>query len=154
MVDGLKSLGIMKGNTLDAVNEGAHALFFPHGLGHMLGLNAHDMEDLGENYVGYDEGTERSTQFGLANLRLARKLKKGFVVTVEPGLYFIPMLIDLWKSENRHISFINYDKLEEYKDFEGIRIEDDILVTDSESRVLGKKIIPKTIEDIERIMEK
>ncbi len=154
MVDGLKNLGIMKGSTLDAVNEGAHALFFPHGLGHMLGLNAHDMEDLGEQYVGYDEDITRSSQFGLVNLRLGRKLKKGFVVTVEPGLYFIPMLIDLWKSENKHASFINYDKVNEYRDFEGIRIEDDVLVTNTGSKVLGRKFIPKTTEEIEKVMEK
>ncbi len=150
---GLKELGLMKGNIDDAVQAGAHALFFPHGLGHMMGLDVHDMEDLGEEYVGYDEKTKRSSQFGLANLRLARELKPGFVVTVEPGIYFIPQLIDLWQQEQKFKDFINYDKLESYRHFGGIRIEDDVLVTENGCRILGK-LIPKRIEGIEAIMQK
>lgn len=150
VANGLKDLGLMKGNVDDAVNEGAHALFFPHGLGHMLGLDVHDMEGLGEGFVGYDEETERSDQFGLAYLRLAKKLHQGFVITVEPGIYFIPQLFKNWKNENKHTDFINYDKVEEYLDFGGIRIEDDILVTENGNRVLGKSPIPKTVEDVEQ----
>ncbi|MBC8343441.1 MAG: aminopeptidase P family protein [Bacteroidetes bacterium] len=147
----LKEIGLMKGNIDEAVAQGAHALFFPHGLGHMMGLDVHDMEDLGENYVGYDEDVQRSSQFGRAFLRLGRELKKGFVFTIEPGCYFIPALIDQWKAENKFSEFINYDLVESYKDFGGVRIEDDILVTDDGFRVLGKPI-PKTISDIEDIM--
>ncbi len=147
---GLKELGLMKGNVDDAVKAGAHALFFPHGLGHMLGLDVHDMEGLGENYVGYDEKTIRSDQFGLAYLRLGKELETGNVITVEPGCYFIPELIDVWKSENKNAEFINYDKVEEYRDFGGVRIEDDILVTKDGFRVLGT-LIPKTVEEIEAL---
>lgn len=150
IANGLKELGLMKGNMDDAVNEGAHALFFPHGLGHMLGLDVHDMEGLGEGFVGYDEETQRSDQFGLAYLRLAKKLHPGFVITVEPGIYFIPQLFINWKSENKYANFINYNKVEEYLDFGGIRIEDDVLVTEESHRVLGKSLIPKTVEDIEQ----
>ncbi len=151
VTEGLKSIGLMKGDTEEAVQQGAHALFFPHGLGHMLGLDVHDMENLGENYVGYDEEVTRSKQFGTAYLRLAKRLKPGFVFTIEPGIYFIPALIDLWRKENKFDSFINYAKLETYKDFGGIRIEDDVLVTENGGRVLGKPI-PKTIEEIESFM--
>jgi Xaa-Pro aminopeptidase len=147
----LKSAGLMKGNVDEAVAAGAHALFYPHGLGHMLGLDVHDMESLGENYVGYDNTIRRSEQFGLAFLRMAKKLEPGHVITVEPGIYFIPALIDLWKKEQRHSAFINYDKLEEYRDFGGIRIEDDILITENTCRVLGKPI-PKTVQEVEEIM--
>ncbi len=150
IAQGLKDLGLMKGNIEDAVSQGAHALFYPHGLGHMLGLDVHDMESLGENNVGYDDEIQRSTQFGLAFLRLARLLKPGFVLTVEPGLYFIPELIDIWQKENKFSEFINYDKVQSFKDFGGIRIEDDILVTETGAKVLGKPI-PKTIEEIENI---
>ncbi len=150
ITEGLKELGIMKGNTQDAVNEGAHALFFPHGLGHMLGLDVHDMEGLGENYVGYNGEIKRSSQFGLAYLRLAKKHRPGFVFTVEPGIYFIPALIDQWKKENKHEQFINYSKVEEYLDFGGVRIEDNILVTEDGHRVLGKPI-PKTVEEVESV---
>jgi len=149
---GLKELGLMKGNIEEAVQAGAHALFFPHGLGHMMGLDVHDMEDLGEDYVGYDEKIKRSDQFGLAYLRLARELKPGFVLTVEPGIYFIPQLIDLWQKDNKFSQFINYERLEAYRHFGGIRIEDDILVTENGSRVLGK-LIPKQIDGIEAIMQ-
>ncbi len=151
IVDGLKNLGLMKGNTSDAVQAGAHAMFFPHGLGHMMGLDVHDMEGLGENYVGYDETIKRSKQFGTAFLRLGRKHQPGFVFTIEPGIYFIPALIDLWKKENKFTDFINYDKVESFKDFGGIRIEDDILVTVNGHKVLGKPI-PKTVKEIEDLM--
>ena len=150
IASGLKELGIMKGDIDKAVKKGAHALFFPHGLGHMMGLDVHDMENLGENLVGYNKKNKRSDQFGLAYLRLGKELKEGFVVTVEPGCYFIPALIDKWKSEKKHNSFINYNKLEEYIDFGGIRIEDDILVTKNGFKVLGKPI-PKTVEEVEKV---
>jgi Xaa-Pro aminopeptidase len=149
---GLKDLGLMKGNVEEAVAQGAHALFFPHGLGHMLGLDVHDMEGLGENYVGYDAEVQRSSQFGLAFLRMARRLKPGFVITDEPGIYFIPALIDQWKAEGKFTEFINYEKVETYKDFGGIRIEDNILVTTDGYRVLGKPI-PKTVAEIESLMK-
>lgn len=148
ITDGLKALGIMKGSTDDAVQAGAHAMFFPHGLGHMIGLGVHDMEDLGEDYVGYGPNHQRSTQFGLKSLRLAKTLEAGFVITVEPGIYFIPELIAKWKANNQFTDFINYDKLESYLDFGGIRIEDDVLITDHGSRVLGERI-PKTIKEVE-----
>jgi len=151
IASGLKELGLMKGDTDEAVAKGAHALFFPHGLGHMLGLDVHDMEGLGENNVGYDKTISRSDQFGLAFLRLARKLEPGFVVTDEPGCYFIPALIDMWRKEGKFTEFINYDKAETYKDFGGIRIEDDILVTADSCRVMGKPI-PKTVEEVEKLM--
>jgi Xaa-Pro aminopeptidase len=147
---GLKDLGLMRGDVEEAVENGAHALFFPHGLGHMLGLDAHDMEDLGEDHVGYDDEIKRSGQFGLSFLRLGRRLQKGFVLTSEPGIYFIPALIDKWRSEKKFTGFINYDRLESYRNFGGIRIEDDILVTNTGCRVLGKPI-PKTVSEIEEI---
>ncbi len=150
IAQGLKDLGLMKGNIDEAVEQGAHALFFPHGLGHMLGLDVHDMEGLGEDYVGYDEHYRRSTQFGLAFLRLAKPLQVGYVLTVEPGIYFIPDLIDLWKQEGKFTDYINYDKVEKFKDFGGIRIEDDILVTETGAKVLGKPI-PKEIDEVEKI---
>jgi Xaa-Pro aminopeptidase len=152
MAEGLKELGLMKGDVDAAVGEGAHALFFPHGLGHMMGLDVHDMEDIGENYVGYDNQSKRSEQFGLAYLRLAKKLKPGFVLTVEPGIYFIPALIDQWKSEKKFDQFIDYERVQGYRDFGGIRIEDDVLVTEQGCRVLGKPI-PKTIPDLEEAMK-
>ena len=151
IASGLKDIGLMKGDVNEAVNQGAHALFFPHGLGHMMGLDVHDMEGLGENYVGYDDETKRSEQFGTAFLRLGRRHQPGFVFTIEPGIYFIPALIEKWKKEKKFIEFINYDKVENYIDFGGIRIEDDILVTDTGYRVLGKPI-PKTISEIEETM--
>ena len=151
IVDGLKEIGFMQGDTDEALNAGAHALFFPHGLGHMLGLDVHDLEGLGENFVGYDEETTRSPQFGLSNLRLAKRLRPGYVFTVEPGIYFIPELIDMWQKQSRHTEFINYDKVEEYRDFGGIRIEDDVLVTDDCYRVLGSKPIPKSVEEVEAL---
>ncbi len=152
VAQGLKDIGLMKGDVDEAVANGAHALFYPHGLGHMMGLDVHDMEGLGENYVGYNSEVQRSDQFGLAFLRMARKLESGFVITVEPGIYFIPALIDIWKKEKKFTDFINYQKLEEYRDFGGIRIEDDILITENGCRVLGKPI-PKTVKEIENIMK-
>lgn len=145
---GLSQIGIMKGDLNAAVKAGAHALFFPHGLGHMMGLDVHDMENLGEAYVGYDEKSKRSDQFGLAYLRLAKELKPGFVFTCEPGIYFIPELIDQWKAKKKFKNFIDYDKVEEYRDFGGIRIEDNILVTQTGYKVLGRPI-PKEVDDVE-----
>lgn len=147
IVEGLKSIGLMKGDTEEAVSQGAHALFFPCGTGHMMGLDVHDMEDLGEQYVGYD-GIPKSTRFGLKSLRLAKPLKPGFVLTIEPGIYFIPALIDQWKSEKRCADFINYAKVETFKDFGGIRNEEDVLITNSGYRILGKEK-PKSVEEIE-----
>ncbi|NMA73073.1 MAG: aminopeptidase P family protein [Bacteroidales bacterium] len=149
MVDGLKELGLMKGDAKEAVQEGAHALFYPHGLGHMMGLDVHDMENLGEVWVGYD-GKPKSSQFGRKSLRLARPLEEGFVLTIEPGIYFIPELIDLWKGEGLFKDFINYEKVEGYKNFGGIRNEEDYLITKEGSRRLGKKI-PLTPEEVEAL---
>jgi Xaa-Pro aminopeptidase len=151
IASGLKELGLMKGDVDEAVEQGAHALFFPHGLGHMLGLDVHDMENLGEDYVGYDDKTKRSEQFGLAYLRMAKELQPGFVMTVEPGIYFIPALIDKWRAEKKLTQFINYEQVEKYKDFSGIRIEDNVMVTEKGHRVLGKPI-PKRVRDVERIV--
>jgi len=150
ITEGLKALGLMKGNVKSAVEVGAHALFFPHGLGHLMGLDVHDMENFGENNIGYDEKTKRSTQFGLKYLRFARPLVPGIVLTVEPGIYFIPQLIDKWQREKKFTEFINYKKVNEYRTFGGIRIEDDVVVTKKGSRVLGKTI-PKTVEDVEAV---
>jgi len=154
IAEGLIEIGLMFGNPEEAVDAGAHSLFFPHGLGHMLGLDVHDMEGLGEEYVGYDETVNRSEEFGLKYLRLAKTLQEGYVFTIEPGIYFIPELIDMWKTQNRHSEFINYDMLDNYTDFGGIRIEDDVLVTEDGNRVLGSKPIPKSVEEIEAIVGK
>ncbi|MDD3811827.1 MAG: M24 family metallopeptidase, partial [Bacteroidales bacterium] len=153
LASALKEIGLMKGDIDAAVEAGAHALFFPHGLGHMMGLDVHDMENLGQIYVGYDEETRPSKQFGLASLRMGRRLEPGFVITVEPGCYFIPALIDQWKAEGLHRDFINYDEVVKYKDFGGIRIEDDVLVTDTGYRVLGRPV-PKTVKDVEEMVRK
>jgi Xaa-Pro aminopeptidase len=150
IASGLKEAGLMKGDVKEAVLNGAHALFMPHGLGHMMGLDVHDMEDLGQIYVGYDEFTRPIDQFGTAYLRMGRKLEPGFVVTNEPGIYFIPALIEKWKAENINTSFINFDKLEQYLDFGGIRLEDDILITETGCEILGERI-PITPEEIENI---
>lgn len=150
---GLIDLGLMKGNVDDAVANGAHAMFFPHGLGHMLGLDVHDMEDLGENFVGYDDEVSRIDQFGTAYLRLGRRLHAGFVLTVEPGIYFIPELIKKWKAEKINGSFINFDKAEEYIGFGGIRLEDDVLITEKGSRLLGSKRVPITVEEVEKTIK-
>lgn len=149
MVDGLKQLGLMKGDTDAAVREGAHALFYPHGLGHLMGLDVHDMENLGEVWVGYG-GKPKSTQFGRKSQRLAVPLQPGFTLTVEPGIYFIPELIDLWHSQGRFTDFINYDKVQQYRDFGGIRNEENYLITDNGARRLGKKI-PLTPEEVEAL---
>ncbi|HAN19196.1 MAG: Xaa-Pro aminopeptidase [Bacteroidetes bacterium GWC2_33_15] len=152
LAKGLTELGLMKGNPEDAVREGAHAMFMPHGLGHMMGLDVHDMENLGEDYVGYDNEIKRATQFGLRGLRLGRRLQPGFVLTNEPGIYFIPDLIQKWKAEKINSSFINYDKvLNEYSGFGGIRLEDDILVTETGHQIIGKRI-PITIDEVEETM--
>ncbi|MES2417387.1 MAG: aminopeptidase P family protein [Bacteroidota bacterium] len=151
LAEGLKELGLMKGNMQDAVLEGAHALFFQCGTGHMMGLDVHDMEDLGEQYVGYsDQLTKNTTQFGLKSLRLGKELENGYVLTVEPGLYFIPELIDRWRSANTFDSFINYDKVEKYRNFGGIRVEDDYVITENAYRKLGKPlaIAIKEVEEI------
>ena len=152
IAEGLTNLGLMKGNIDEAVAAGAHALFMPHGLGHNMGLDVHDMEDLGENYVGYDDITKRASQFGLASLRMGKELKKGHVVTVEPGIYFIPALIDQWEAEGTNKDFINFDKLKDYRTFGGIRLEDDIVVTDEGCKLLGDKRLPITVEDVEKEM--
>jgi Xaa-Pro aminopeptidase len=148
IASGLKKLGLMKGDIEEAIHQGAHALFFPHGLGHMIGLDTHDMENLGETLVGYDDTVQRSSQFGLAYLRLAKELKPGYILTVEPGLYFIPALIDKWAKEGKFADFIAYDKLAAYRNFGGIRIEDNVLVTKDGRKVLGKPI-PKKPEKVE-----
>ena len=153
IAEGLTNLGIMKGNPKDAVREGAHALFMPHGLGHMMGLDVHDMEGLGEDNVGYDNEIKRSTQFGLSGLRLGRKLQEGFVLTNEPGIYFIPDLIKKWEAEKINTDFINFDKIKkEYLNFGGIRLEDDLLVTENGSQLIGKRI-PITVEEVEETMK-
>ncbi len=147
---GLIELGLMKGNCEEAVAAGAHALFFPHGLGHMMGLDVHDMEGLGENFVGYDDKVKRIDQFGTAYLRMGRELQPGFVITNEPGIYFIPALIDLWRKERKFEQFINYDLVETYKGFGGIRLEDNVLVTPDGCTFIGKRapITPEQIEEI------
>ncbi len=153
MTERLKELGLMKGDAGDAVKAGAHAMFMPHGLGHMMGMDVHDMEGLGQIYVGFD-GEVRPVldQFGTNALRMGRSLQEGFVVTDEPGIYFIPALIDLWRAEGRHKDFINYSRLEDYRHFGGIRIEDDILVTADGCRFLGTKRIPFRDGDVEEYM--
>lgn len=150
LATGLKQLGLMKGDVKEAVAQGAHALFFPCGLGHMLGLDIHDMENLGEKYVGYNDDITQSTQFGLKSLRLGRALEEGFVITVEPGLYFNPQLINEWEAEKKCTAFINYEKLHSYKNAGGIRIEEDFLVTKEGSLLLGNPL-PKTAKEIETL---
>lgn len=152
LAQGLKDLGLMKGDVDEAVSCGAHALFMPHGLGHMMGLDVHDMESLGQIHVGYDDEIRPSEQFGLASLRMGRRLQEGFVMTDEPGCYFIPALIDKWRAEKQHAEFLNYEAIEAYKDFGGIRLEDDVLITKEGSRFLGQKRIPITVEEVETIM--
>ena len=155
MTDRLKELGLMKGDTEAAVRAGAHAMFLPHGLGHMMGMDVHDMEGLGQIHVGFDEETRPNLeQFGTNCLRMGRKLEEGFVITDEPGIYFIPALIDEWRAKGLHTDFINYEKLETYKDFGGIRIEDDLLITKDGCRFLGKERIPYHPKDVEEFMSK
>ena len=152
MTERLKELGLMKGNTEDAVRAGAHALFFPHGLGHMMGMDVHDMEGLGQQYVGFDDEVRPSTQFGTNCLRCGRRLQEGWVMTDKPGIYFIPALIDDWKAKGTNKEFLNFDKIETYKDFGGIRLEDDILITSDGCRCLGDKIIPYHIDEVEQFI--
>ena len=152
ITDNLKAIGLMKGDTEEAVKAGAHAMFMPHGLGHMMGLDVHDMEGLGQNYVGFDDEVQPSTQFGLNCLRCGRRMQEGFVMTVEPGIYFIPHLIDLWKSQGMHKDFINYDALDAYRNFGGIRIEDDIVITSEGCRIIGDKVIPYHIDELEEFI--
>lgn len=152
LAQGLKDLGLMKGDVNEAVAAGAHALFMPHGLGHMMGLDVHDMEDLGQIHVGYDDETRPIEQFGTSSLRMGRRLQEGFVITDEPGCYFIPALIDQWRARGMHKEFLNYDKIETFKDFGGIRLEDDILIIPGGSRFLGDKRTPITVEEVEEIM--
>lgn len=152
MTDRLKELGLMKGDTEEAVLAGAHAMFLPHGLGHMMGIDVHDMEAIGQVYVGFDEETRPSTQFGTNCLRMGRRLEEGFVVTDEPGIYFIPALIDDWRASGHCAEFLNFDKIETYKDFGGVRIEDDVLITGDGCRFLGTKRIPYHPNDVEEFM--
>ena len=154
MTERLKELGLMKGDTDEAVAAGAHAMFLPHGLGHMMGMDVHDMEGLGQTNVGFDEETRPNLeQFGTNALRMGRRLQKGFVVTDEPGIYFLPALIDEWKADGHCKEFINFDLLETYKDFGGIRIEDDILITEDGCRFIGEKRIPYHPKDVEAFMQ-
>lgn len=148
LAEGLIDLGVMRGSAEGAVDAGAHALFFPHGLGHMMGLDVHDMEGLGEDFVGYDDEVKRSEQFGTEYLRMGRRVEPGFVLTVEPGLYFIGPLMDQWQAERRFEQFIDYDAAQQFRDFGGVRIEDDVVVTEDGCRILGEAI-PKTIEEVE-----
>ncbi|MBR3744229.1 MAG: aminopeptidase P N-terminal domain-containing protein [Bacteroidales bacterium] len=152
MLQGLKNVGLVKGDIDEALALGVQGLFMPHGLGHNMGLDVHDMENLGENYVGYDPGQERAKQLGLGSLRMARKLVPGHVITDEPGIYFIPALIEQWKADGKFTDFVNYSALEGYYDFGGIRLEDDILITASGCRRLGQKRLPITVEDVEEAM--
>lgn len=152
MTNRLKELGLMKGDTEEALRAGAHALFLPHGLGHMMGMDVHDMEGLGQTNVGYDDEVRPSSQFGTASLRFARKLEPGFVVTDEPGIYFIPDLIDLWKREGHNAEFLNFEEIEKFKDFGGIRIEDDVLITQNGCRFLGEQRIPYHMDEVEQFL--
>lgn len=148
----LQQLGLMKGDVEESLKAGAHAMFLPHGLGHSMGMDVHDMEGLGQVYVGFDDEVRPSTQFGTNALRFGRRLQKGFVVTDEPGIYFIPALIDDWKKNGTNAQFLNFDKIDEYRDFGGIRIEDDVLITDKGCRFIGSKRIPYHVEDVEEFM--
>nr|AIF26476.1 hypothetical protein [uncultured bacterium fosmid pJB28H11] len=152
MLDNLKTIGLVKGDLDEMLAAGIAGLFMPHGLGHNMGLDVHDMEDYGENLVGYDDDQTRSGQLGLASLRMARVLKPGNVVTDEPGIYFIPDLIELWKKEGTDKGFVNYDKLKEYYDFGGIRIEDDVLITENGARRLGGTRLPASADEVEQAM--
>ena len=148
----LQQLGLMKGDVEESLKAGAHAMFLPHGLGHSMGMDVHDMEGLGQVYVGFDNEVRPSTQFGTNALHFSRRLQKGFVVTDEPGIYFIPALIDDWKKNGTNAQFLNFDKIDEYRDFGGIRIEDDVLITDEGCRFIGSKRIPYHVEDVEEFM--
>ncbi|GHT11275.1 Xaa-Pro aminopeptidase [Bacteroidia bacterium] len=151
--EGLRDLGLTKGDTEEALNAGAPALFMPHGLGHAMGLDVHDMENLGETLVGYDDEIQRDTLFGYKSLRFGKRLEPGHVLTVEPGIYFVPQLIDKWKAEKINTEFINFDKLKDYYDFGGIRLEDDILITENGCRLVYEKRLPVTTEEIEKAVK-
>ncbi|GHA46661.1 Xaa-Pro aminopeptidase [Salinimicrobium marinum] len=150
LAEGLKEIGLMKGDIKEAVAAGAHSLFFQCGLGHQMGMDVHDMENLGEQYVGYTEDLKKSTEFGLKSLRLGKSLESGYVLTVEPGLYFNPFLIDSWKEQNKYTDFVNYDEIEKFRDFGGIRVEEDFIITETGSQLLGDPLA-KTPEDIENL---
>ena len=150
LAEDLKAIGCMKGDLDAAVQEGAHAMFFQCGVGHMMGLDVHDMEGLGEQYVGYDSTVIRSTQFGLKSLRMGRALEPGFVMTVEPGIYMIPTLMEKWRAEGKFTDFLDYDVIEKFKTFGGIRVEDDVVVTEAGCRLLGQPI-PIEIPDVEAL---
>lgn len=150
----LKDLGLMRGDTDAAVEAGAHTLFLPHGLGHMLGMDVHDMEGLGQTRVGFDDETRPSGQSGTGSLRFGRRLEEGFVVTDEPGIYFIPALIDLWRGKKTNADFLDFGKIDEYRDFGGIRIEDDLLITGGGCRFIGRKTIPYRAGDVEEFMSR
>ena len=152
IVQGLKNLGLVHGDVDEMVAAGVQGLFMPHGLGHNMGLDVHDMEDLGENYVGYDPDQTRAKQLGLGSLRMARRLVPGHVITDEPGIYFIPALIEKWKKEGHNAQFVDFAKLEGYYGFGGIRLEDDLLITAKGSRILGAKRLPITVEEVENTM--
>ena len=153
MLEGLRDLGLVKGDLDEMVAAGVAGLFMPHGLGHNMGLDVHDMEDLGEDLVGYDDDQKRSPQLGLGSLRMARRLVPGNVITDEPGIYFIPALIEKWKEEGTNAAYVNFSKLEAYYDFGGIRLEDDVLVTESGARRLGPKRLPIAPDDVEAAMK-
>ncbi len=152
MLEGLSALGLVHGDLDEMVREGIAGLFQPHGLGHNMGLDVHDMEDLGENLVGYDKDQTRAKQLGLGSLRMARRLVPGHVITDEPGIYFIPALIDKWKAEGTGKAFVNFDRLASYYDFGGIRLEDDVLVTETGARRLGPNRLPISPDDVETAM--
>lgn len=154
LLQGLKDAHIVKGDIDEALANDVHTLFFQHGLGHMMGLDVHDMENLGEKYVGYTDDLKKATAFGWKSLRLGRALEKGFVFTIEPGCYFIPALIDEWKSSNKLSEFVDYNELEKYRQFGGIRIEDNFLITENGASILGTNIAPKTVEEVEAFMAK
>ena len=154
MLEGLKDLGLVHGDLDAMVTDGIAGLFMPHGLGHNMGLDVHDMEDLGEDYVGYDPDQQRARQLGLGSLRMARRLVPGNVITDEPGIYFIPALIEQWKSERKDGGRVNYDKLRSYYDFGGIRLEDDVLVTETGARRLGGRRLPIAPDEVEEAMAK
>ncbi|MET7258040.1 aminopeptidase P family protein [Dyadobacter fermentans] len=150
LVEGMKQVGVVKGDVAEAIEHDVHTLFFQCGLGHMMGLDVHDMENLGEQYVGYTDDLQKGTTFGWKSLRLGRALEPGFIITVEPGLYLIPTLIDRWKAENKLSQFIDYEKLELFRDFTGIRIEDNLLITENGNRILGKELA-KSVKDVEAL---
>jgi Xaa-Pro aminopeptidase len=152
LFEGLRDLGLMKGDTEEALRAGAPALFMPHGLGHAMGLDVHDMENLGENFVGYDDEVIRDTRFGYRSLRFGKRLEPGHVLTVEPGIYFIPQLIEKWRAEKMNVEFICFDKLEDYYNFGGIRLEDDIVITPEGCRLVYEKRLPVTVNEIELVV--